>query len=475
MRWLLGKDLRILGRSRLLVAILVIYPVAIALLIGLALSRSPGKPKVAIVDLTPPGQAIELGGRQLSVAQYVNELFREVDATRAPSRAAAAKEVSSGNVLAAVVIPGNVVSKISSGIRQAQVEVIYNGDALKQSFVRATIESALAEANLALSTQIKDVAVKDIDLLLEGGELGILGAPKQLVGLKQIPSDLRRIAAKQTSKADRAELERIAAFASFAAQNLGLSKSVLSTVSQPISVRQTLLQGRRTPLDAYAVVVAVTISLMFVCVLLAAGGVALEREDHALGRLVRGGRGGGLRLGRARGRRGHAHDAHGHARARHGNALLSLPELITEKVTLAAVCSFALSLAMLAAISAFVPLSWGRAPLWVASLALGALGFAALGVAIGALAREVRAATLLAFLLSLPLAFLALVPSGAVASGLYDVISVISFLFPYKAALQALDVAVNGGTPAIWLSALHLAVLGVVFAVLAGAGLRRPQ
>lgn len=449
MRWLLGKDLRILGRSRLLVAILVIYPVAIALLIGLALSRSPGKPKVAIVDLTPPGQAIELGGRQLSVSQYVNELFREVDATRAPSRAAAAKEVSSGNVLAAVVIPGNVVSKISSGIRQAQVEVIYNGDALKQSFVRATIESALAEANLALSTQIKDVAVKDIDLLLEGGELGILGAPKQLVGLKQIPGDLRRIAAKQTSKADRAELERIAAFAAFAAQNLGLSKSVLSTVSQPISVKQTLLQGRRTPLDAYAVVVAVTISLMFVCVLLAAGGVALEREDHALGRLVRGGR--------------------------RGNALLSLPELIAEKVTLAAVCAFALSLAMLAAISAFVPLSWGRAPLWVAALALGALGFAALGVAIGALAREVRAATLLAFLLSLPLAFLALVPSGAVASGLYDVISVISFLFPYKAALQALDVAVNGGTPAIWLSALHLAVLGIVFAALAGAGLRRPQ
>ena len=38
-----------------------------------------------------------------------------------------------------------------------------------------------------------------------------------------------------------------------------------------------------------------------------------------------------------------------------------------------------------------------------------------------ALAREVRAASLLAFLLSLPLAFLALVPSGAVSAALYDV------------------------------------------------------
>ena len=63
-----------------------------------------------------------------------------------------------------------------------------------------------------------------------------------------------------------------------------------------------------------------------------------------------------------------------------------------------------------------------------------------MGVAIGGIAREVRAASLLAFLLSLPIAFLALVPSGAVSGGLYDVIRVVSALFPFKPALQALDV-----------------------------------
>ena len=49
MLWLLRKDLLILARSRLLVCLLVLYPVAIALLIGFALSRAPSKPKVAIV------------------------------------------------------------------------------------------------------------------------------------------------------------------------------------------------------------------------------------------------------------------------------------------------------------------------------------------------------------------------------------------------------------------------------------------
>ncbi len=440
MRWLLAKDLTILRRSRLLVAVLVIYPVAIALLIGLAISRSPGKPKVAIVNLTSAGQSVELAGRTLSIQQYANELFSQVDAVKAPTRAAAAAEVSSGKALAAVVIPPNIVSKISSGISQAHVEVIYNGNALQQSVAKASIGSALAEANLALSKQIRDVAVRDIDVLLSGGELGILSTPQDLIGLKHVPGALRSIAARQSSPADRAELERIADFADFAATNLGISKDVLTTVSQPIAVKETLLHGKRTPLDSFAVVVAVTISLMFVCVLLASGGLALEREEHAIGRLTR--------------------------------ALISREQLIAEKVALAAVCAFVLSAAMLCAIAAFVALDWSRLPLWLIALAAGAVSFGALGVAIGALAREVRAASLLAFLLSLPLALLALVPSGAIAGGLYAVISAISFVFPYKAALQALDAAVNGSSPGVAISVVHVLALSVLFAALARLGLR---
>ena len=45
MRWLLAKDLRILRRSPLLVALLILYPILIALLIGFALPRGPDKPR----------------------------------------------------------------------------------------------------------------------------------------------------------------------------------------------------------------------------------------------------------------------------------------------------------------------------------------------------------------------------------------------------------------------------------------------
>ncbi len=216
---------------------------------------------------------------------------------------------------------------------------------------------------------------------------------------------------------------------------------MLATIGQPIKVQSTLIDGRRTPLDTFAVVVAVAVSLMFVGVLLAAGGMALEREEHTLARLVR--------------------------------ALVSRAALLVEKLLLAAACAFLLGLVMLVGISAFVSLDFSRIGLWLVALAFGALAFGALGVAIGALAREVRSASLLAFLLSLPLALLALVPSGSVAHGLYDVVTAISFVFPFKSALQALDAAVNRASPGLAISVLHLLALTALFAALARLGLRR--
>jgi len=440
---MLAKDLLILRRSRLLLALLIVYPVAIALLIGFAISRSPGKPRVAIVDQTPPGETVQVGNQRVPVSRYAEELFSQVQAVHVATRAQAIAKVKSGDVIAAVVIPPDIAARISSGVERGTLEVLYNGNALEQSLVQSTLNSAIAQANLVFSEQIQQAAASAIDALLSGGDIAILGGPEGTIGLQRIPAALAGVVARMPHGHDRAELERIEAFASFAARNLALSKNVLATVGQPIQVESRLLHGRRTPLNTFAVVVAVTVSLMFVCVLLAAGGVALEREENALARLVRG--------------------------------LISREWLLAEKALLAAGCAFVVALAMLAGVGAFVTLDWGRAGQWLLALAFGALAFGALGVAIGALAREVRAASLLAFLLSLPLALLALVPSGSVGRGFYDAISVVSFMFPFKPALQALDAAVNGASPAIAGSLVHLAALTLLFGVVASVGLRRAE
>ena len=179
---------------------------------------------------------------------------------------------------------------------------------------------------------------------------------------------------------------------------------------------------------------------MFITLLLAAGTLALEREENAFSRLVRG--------------------------------LVSRTGLLLEKAGLSAVCSVVVSLLMLAGLGLFVNLDWSRFPLWLVALGAGALAFAALGLAIGAFTREVRAASLLAFMPCLPLAFLALVPSGAVAPALYDVIRAVSAVFPFKPTLDALDAAFNdsGGLAG---PLPHLAPLFVVFGGLARLALAR--
>jgi ABC-2 type transport system permease protein len=140
---------------------------------------------------------------------------------------------------------------------------------------------------------------------------------------------------------------------------------------------------------------------------------------------------------------------------------------------LSASCAATVTLLMTAFVSLFVHLDWARFPLWLLALAVGGLAFGALGVAIGGLSREVSVASLMAFLLSLPIAFVALVPANAVSGTLKTVLDVIAFAFPFRAALQAVGNAFSGTAPGIGWPILHLVALTAGFAALARLTMRR--
>ena len=76
-------------------------------------------------------------------------------------------------------------------------------------------------------------------------------------------------------------------------------------------------------------------------------------------------------------------------------------------------------------------------------------------------------------MVTLPIAFLSLVPSGTVGSGLYSVIKVVAALFPFKPALEALTGALDSSGPALGGPLLHLAILIVAYALIARFALRR--
>ncbi|MDO8211474.1 ABC transporter permease [Conexibacter sp. CPCC 206217] len=445
MRWLLLKDLQILRRSPLLVALLIVYPILIALLIGSALSRGPGNPSIALFNQVPREQrTFDVGGSSVNADEYLPALTRSVDVIQTRTREQALQLVRDGRVLAAVILPPDIAEQLASGRSQPRIEVAYNGeDPVKQQYVESIIRARVADANAALTKRYQQITIDYIELLRDGGTLRILGRDVPILGLRASQQIIEAVMATLPARSpERASLAQVDTFARLAIENLGVSTRVLRSVGEPIAVRQTLIGGRRTPLDQYAIAVAVAVSLMFLTVLLASGLLALEREEHAFARLVRG--------------------------------LVSRVGLLLEKTVLAALCGLLVTLALLVALGLFwVELDFGRLPLWVAALAVGGLAFGALGVAIGGLAREVRAASLLAFLLSLPIAFLALVPSGSVSGWAYDAIRVVCAIFPFKATLQALDVAVNDAPSSFAGPLAHLAALALAYVAIARLALRR--
>lgn len=434
MRWLLRKDLLILRRSPVLLATLVAYPVVIALLVGFTISSPAGKPKVAIYTGS-------------NISRYATELYSSIDAVRAPTPAAAIADVRDGRTLAAVLIPRGIgqqmLDLVQSGSGAPTIRVVLNSrNPLERSLAEQAIQSRVDAVERVLAKDVIAVAIDDLQRVLRGGSIDLVNRPTRLLGLEASRAILAH-AIRSLPPGSRLSppIARVVHFAEIAIAGLTFATPVLDNVGSPLRVRQTQLAGRTTPSSSYAAAIAIVFLTMFVAVLLAAGMLALERSENVYRRLARG--------------------------------LVRPAGLLAEKVVLAAACAAVEALVIAAAVSIVTPLDWSQVGIWIVAFVLGGVAFAALGAAVGGLARDVSVASLLAFLISLPIAFAALVPSTAVSAGLGGVLDVISFAFPFRAALQVLSDGFSGTGGGVALAALHLVVLAGVFAGLARAALAR--
>jgi ABC-type multidrug transport system permease subunit len=449
MRWLLVKDLQLLRRSPLVTGLLIVYPIVLAVLIGLAISRSPEKPRVAFLNQIPQGTGLNLGETGgFSQEEARRRLCAKVDCVSVSSRAEAEQKVKDGDVLGGLILPADFLSKLQAELSTnasapAKVEVLVNeDDPLKAQVVDDRINSLLNTANQLLSQKISDVAVNYERILANGGEFEIpfLSQTVRVLGLERSEQILRKVE-KTLPPAQRAQVAQVSDFARLARTNLALANQLLSSIRQPIGVDKQVVSGSIPPLDTFAVAVAAAVTLLFVTVLLVSGSLALEREENTFTRLTRG--------------------------------PISRTGLLVEKALLGTGAALVVTLLLLIAITPFESISWSRIYLIVPAILLAGAASSGLGLAIGAAAREVRASALLAFALALPVAFLSLVPSGTVGKGLLDVIHVIAGAFPFRPALDALSGALSSSGPDLGLPLLHLALLTVGYLVLARLALRR--
>jgi ABC-2 type transport system permease protein len=445
MRWLLLKDLQILRRSPLQAALLVAYPVLIALLVGFAISREPGTPRVAFLNEVPAGARVAAGGAQLPAVGVDRRICGRVKCVRVGSREAAEAKVRDGDVLAALILPADLVDRLNSlstlNPQTPEVEVIVNEeDPLKAQVVDDRIESLLAQANLLIAKRIAAEGGRYLDLVVNGGTYDVLGTPIEILGLRASARILRELR-PAVPPSLRGPLDRAIRFASLARDNLDIAAPLIDRLAQPIVVDKQSVSAPTPPLEVFAIAVAATLTLTFVVLLLVAGSLALEREENTFPRLTRG--------------------------------LVSRSALLGEKVGLGIAVGLVVTLLMLAGVQIFVSLEWSRLGLWLAAILAGGAALGAAGAALGAAARDVRAVSLLAFMLSLPIALLSLVPAGAVGATLYDLIRIVTALFPFKPALQAMTAALDSSGPGIGGPLLHLAILIVAYGLIARLSLRR--
>jgi ABC-2 type transport system permease protein len=444
MRWLLLKDLQILRRSPLQAVLLVAYPVLIAVLVGFAISGGPSKPRVAFLNEVPQGSRIVVGGKQLRAAGVEGRICGRVECVEVGDREEAEAKVRSGDVLAALILPSNLVDKINSLSTLTpgtpKVEVLVNEeDPVKARFVNDRIDALLAEANLAVARRIAAEGSRYLKLLIDGGSLPVLGESIQILGLRATAEILAAVEPELAPGPLRASLREVDRFAEQARDNLDIAAPLIERLAQPIEIEKVAVGGAAPPLETFAIAVAATLTLAFVVVLLVAGSLALEREENAFPRLTRG--------------------------------LVSGEELLAEKVLLGIGVGLLVTLLMLAGLELFVSLAWSRFGLWLLAILAGGAALGAAGAALGAAAREVRAVSLLAFMVTLPVAFLALVPAGSVSGALYDVVKIVSALFPFKPTLRAMTAALDSGD--IGLPLLHLLGLALAYGLLARLALRR--
>jgi ABC-2 family transporter protein len=432
---LLRKDLLVLRRSPLLLGALALYPLLVALLVGVVAGYANTKPRVALVDRDGLPAEVKLAGRSFDVRDLIERVATEVELVPMPADEAS-RQLEAGRVVASIVVPPGFVRDLRDS--RSPDLVLERGRGGLAPIVTRQMEALVFNLNRELQDAFIADNLRYVELIVEGGRGSFLGQDFEVLGLRRTDELLAQV--EPDPRID--EVREFVATASIALTQTG---SALRATASPIGLRVAPEQGRAWALSAQVQSYGLALTVTFLGLVLAAGALAAERDENVIGRLVRG--------------------------------LVSLGRLVAAKVALAAVVGLGFGLAVAVAFGIVAEIGdvaggepWERLPLLAAALALAGAAVGALGALVGALARDGRTAALVAVLAVLPILLVGLVPSQVSRPAAY-----VSDAFPFSHAADLFAAALYEGDP--WRSmagaAAWLVGLGLVYGVGARLAARR--
>jgi ABC-type multidrug transport system permease subunit len=433
---LLRKDALVLRRSPLLLGILLAYPLAIAILVGLVASYASAKPRVALVDEDNLPPTVVIGGHRFHVDRTIEQVSKNVKLVHL-STEQAAQQLKTGKVVAVVTVPPGFIATLKEMVRSPKLEVELSQGTIS-SRVEQQVQALVYSLNRKLQRAYIGTNLHYVTLILNGGTGSLLGQQFNVLGMAKSERLLRSM--PQTPRVRK--LEDFIHDARLALANTG---DAMRSLANPIGLQRTDSRGRTWVLSANVQAYALALTITFLTLMLAAGSLAAERDENVIGRLARG--------------------------------LVGLGHLVWAKVALAAAVALVLGLAIATAFGMIIEVGgvtggepWHRLPLLVLGLLLAGGSLGALGALLGALAREARSASLVALLVVLPIVFLGLIPSEIVPPAGWA-----SSLLPFTHAFQLFRSVLFDLSPwgEVAKQALWLLVLGGIFGALACRGARR--
>jgi len=426
----------VLRRSPLLLGALLAYPVVIALLVGLVAGYASSKPRVAYVDEDDVPAVVQVAGHSFHVQAIINEVAKNV--TLVPmSPGESKRELASGKVVATITVPPGFVGALETTAESPSL-ILQTGTGAVTPRVTQQVQALVYRLNQQLQGVFIRANLVFVKLILHGGSGSFLGRPFTVLGLDRTEKLLESLPQSR-------RVQTIRTFIHTARAGLARTGTALEATAHPIQLRQAKAKGRSWLLSAQVQAYGIALTVTFLALLLAAGAAAAERDEGTIGRLRRG--------------------------------LVSLGQLVWSKVALAAVVGLALggAIAILFGIVADIGgvtggEPWARLPLLLLGIALAAGVVGAAGTLLGALAREARAASLLAVLVVLPVVFLGLVPRGALAFAWW-----LSEFLPFAHAVRWFSAALYDTSPwrTVAVETLWLLGIGSVLGTLSRLAMRR--
>jgi len=414
----LQKDLRVLVRSPLLLGVLIAYPLLVAGLVGLVAGYGSSKPRVALVDEDHLPQVVSIGGHQFRIQDAIDEVGKNVHLVRMDP-VEARRALATGRVVATLTVPPGFLADLRSGLHSPSLVYQVTRGGIS-SRVTQQVQALVYGLNRQLQTAYVQTDLRYVQLIVTGGRATFAGRTYDVLGLARMEKLLQKLP-------PGAERDRIAEFARIAGVALAQTGSLLGATANPIGLGRAHEDSRSSLLSAQVQSYALALTISF-----------------------------SLRL-----RRG----------------LISMGELVSAKVALAAVVALALGLAIAFVFGVIVEAGgvaggepWQRLPLLAAGLVVAGAALGALGTLLGALARETRTASLVAVLVVMPVVFLGLVPREVV-----PVAGWLSDGLPFAHAVRYFSASLYDASPwrAVVRELVWLAGLALVFGALARVATRR--